>query len=716
MNRLLARSRQEAEVVAQERLLRGGQPGARQRLLSMAGNRDPSGATAAAVVRAFGRLGDGASAAAAARVALLANPSAGPGLQLLLAGALVGAGRQAEADALLVPLADAPGLNQEERYQLASLQAVGAVARADRLSAAGDREAAYEELQPALESQPDNPGVNAALARLHLGAGNLAEARQITEELLRRDERNNDLRAMLIDIAIAQGDRRLAEQLLAEGREFRPGDARMALAEARLARSRGDAPRARQVLETATRNRVEELRADVARGQPAPATGLLRPVGSVPGRSGQPPADPLTAELARELAQARDETAAWLQAGGGLRSHSGQGGLSRLTEITAPVEASMPMPGLGGRIQLQAGAVSLFSGQLGGDTTSLRRFGTNPLAASPTARPDDMATGVALGLAYAMRNIRIDAGTTPLGFQQTTALGGVEVALPVTTGLQLRLAGERRAVTESMLSYAGLTDPASGRSWGGVTRNGVRGQLEYALTDRAGLYAGGGWSALLGENVATNRSVELGGGMYVAPVRTPEEELLLGLDLRYTHYDRNLRHFTFGHGGYFSPQSHVVGSLQADWRRQWGDLTTRLQGSLGWQSFREHDSAVFPNDRALQAALVGAAASDPTLITSYAGESATGPAGGMRANVEYALTPTLRIGAAGRLEHSGNYDEAAGLVYLRWRLDHPPQDLAPLLGSAPTRYPAPSWPIPSTLANGAPEPVQLNPGSTRPVW
>jgi hypothetical protein len=520
---------------------------------------------------------------------------------------------------------------------------------------------------------------------------------------------------MLIGIATAQGDRRRAEQLLAEGRELHPGDARMAMAEARLALAQGDAPRARQTLETATRSRIEELRAEGAGGPAAPAAGLPRPPSGSARRSSQPPADLLTAELARELAQARDENATWLQAGAGLRGHSGQSGLSQLTEITAPVETSMPVPGIGGRVQLQASAVSLFAGELDRDTDSLRRFGTNPRWNSE-ARPKDTANGLALGLAYARRNIRADVGTTPLGFQQTTVLGGVEAALPLATGLRLRLTGERRAVTESILSYAGLKDPATGRSWGGVTRNGVQGQLEYALTERAGLYAGGGWAALLGENVASNARVEIGGGMYVAPIRSATEELLLGADLRYAHYDRNLRHFTFGHGGYFSPQSHVIGSLQGDWRRQWGDLTTRVQASLGWQSFRERDSAVFPNDRALQAALSDAAASDPTLATSYAGESDSGAVGGVRANVEYALTPSLRMGVAGRLERSGNYDEAAGLLYLRWRLDQPPQDLAPLLGSAPTRYPAPSWPISSTLVNGAPEPVQLNPGSARPIW
>ena len=88
----------------------------------------------------------------------------------------------------------------------------------------------------------------------------------------------------------------------------------------------------------------------------------------------------------------------------------------------------------------------------------------------------------------------------------------------------------------------------------------------------------------------------------------------------------------------------------------------------------------------------------------------------MRGSVEYALSPNLRLGLAGRYEKAGIYTEGAGLLYLRYRLDRPREELTPLLGSNSTVYPAASWPLASTLVNGAPQPVQLPNNSTHPVW
>ncbi|WP_431272305.1 cellulose synthase subunit BcsC-related outer membrane protein [Dankookia sp. P2] len=316
-------------------------------------------------------------------------------------------------------------------------------------------------------------------------------------------------------------------------------------------------------------------------------------------------------------------------------------------------------------------------------------------------------------MGYVAARVRADVGATPLGFQQQNVAGGAEAALPLGEALNLRVTGLRRPVTESVLSYAGQRDPGTGRQWGGVMRTGARAQLEYAVNDRFGIYGGGGWQSLRGENVAANEMVEAGGGLYYAAIRTPEETLSVGPDLRYFHYNRNLGSFSYGQGGYFSPQSQVIGTLGADWKRQWGDLTARVQATLGWQRFHEHGAPAFPTDQALQAQLEANPALGPAGSTA---RSVGGPVGGLGANLEYAVSPTLRLGAIGRFAHTGNYSDATGLFYLRWRLDQPPQDLAPLLAGTPTRYPAGSWPMPAMLTNGAPEPVQLNGGAARPVW
>ncbi|MFZ4409954.1 MAG: cellulose synthase subunit BcsC-related outer membrane protein, partial [Paracraurococcus sp.] len=714
MNRLLSRSRQEANILVLESQVREGRPEARQRLASLAAQPSPGGTTGVAVVRAFGRLGDGPAAVAAAREAVAANPSADPSLRLALAGSLVGIGERAEAEALVAPLADSPGLPDEARRQIAALQASAIVTLADRLNQVGDRDAAYRQIMPALERQPDNPELNAALLRLNLANGRTEEARAAAEKLLAIDPRNQEARSALMDIAITRGDWSTAERLLAEARAKAPDDLRLALTEARLARARGDMVRSQRLLEDAARRRIAALQAGGAVGQAALTRDLLSPTRATT-RAGQEPQDALNTELVRALRQARDETATWLQAGVGIRGHSGTGGLSRLGEISAPIEVSMPVPQLGGRVQIQTGTVAIGTGGFATGSESARQFGTGPLAGSAAPGISGRwTTGQTFGVGYVAPHVRADIGSTPLGFQQTNVAGGAELALPLVEGLNLRVSGLRRPMTESVLSYAGQRDPSTGRSWGGVMRTGARGQLEYAVNERFGVYGGGGWSGLRGENVASNEMVELGGGVYYAAIRAADEELTVGPDLRYFHFNKNRGNFTYGQGGYFSPQWQVLGALGADWKRQWGDVTTRVQATLGWQRFHEHTAPLFPTDSALQAQME---ANSATLgPASTPARSVSGPIGGLGANVEYAVSPTLRLGAIGRFTHTGNYSDASGLLYLRWRLDTPPEDLAPLLAGTPTRYPAGSWPMPALLSNGAPEPVQLNPGAARPVW
>ena len=139
-----------------------------------------------------------------------------------------------------------------------------------------------------------------------------------------------------------------------------------------------------------------------------------------------------------------------------------------------------------------------------------------------------------------------------------------------------------------------------------------------------------------------------------------------------------------------------------------------MQATVGWQRFHEHSAPIFPTDQAMQSQLE--AAGNTLGPAGTAAQSVSGPIGGLGANLEYAVSPTLRLGAIGRFTHTGSYSDATGLLYLRWRLDKPPEDLAPLFAGTPTRYPAGSWPMPSQLSNGAPEPIQLNPGAPRPVW
>ncbi len=742
MNRSLATARLEAEVGAAALLATQGRRGeARQRLMAIASRRDPTGEAASAAVRALTSLNDTVAAQQAARAAAIAARGQPPVAQLAAAGALMQAGLDQEA-AMLAASIDASRLTAEQRRSAQQLQAGLAIRASDQLNSQGDQATAYEVLAPTLRQDPQNIAANLALARLYQRAGEAEQAQRIAEAVLQRNPRDADARQAAVDAAIANRDWSRAEALLSEGRALLPGDPRMPMLEARLARAWGDQRRAQAALEEAARLRQRQIgldpRASAAFGTTAPqATVPQQPVPgtdnpfrrvplsgsagyaevaqaplSVPpaylyqapqfaqapslapqpqpmqgqqfaqamiGNSTPAPPDPLLSEITRQLQEVREEAAPRVTPSFGLRTRSGDAGIDRLMETTAGAEGSVAMPGIGGRLTARASAVNADIGQLAGSLGSMRRFGTNPsmlpgLNGTPSAAQVQQATntessqtGLALGLAYTRPNFSVDVGSTPMGFNQTNIVGGIEIAPEISEGVRVRITAERRALMDSLLSWGGLRDPGSGREWGGVTRSGGRVQLEMTQGDNA-FYVAGGYYVFDGTDVAENSRIELGAGFSTPVWRGATDELVTGLDIVYFAYDKNLRFFTYGHGGYFSPQSFIAANVPVDYRGRSGNFTYRLGGSLGFATFTEDRTPIYPNDPNLQAGLVQRVANGESGVdTFFAGQSKSGVVGSLRGDIEYMVTPQLRIGTAMRLDQAADWSEARAFVYARYR-------------------------------------------------
>jgi hypothetical protein len=88
------------------------------------------------------------------------------------------------------------------------------------------------------------------------------------------------------------------------------------------------------------------------------------------------------------------------------------------------------------------------------------------------------------------------------------------------------------------------------------------------------------------------------------------------------------------------------------------------------QTFREAASATYPNDAALQTALVAQQANPATAVpgaaTTYPGKNETGFSGGAHGRIDYGLTDTVRIGARVDYQHTGDYNQLAGVLYGRY--------------------------------------------------
>ncbi len=665
MARLQARLRQQRDVADAVALLPTSPAEARARLLILAARPDPTGGTASDVIRALGNAGDRVGADQAARTAEIANPQ--PPARIAIAGALLGAGLESSASAMVARIEASP-LSPSQQRDLANLRTAADVRVSDRLNEAGDQAAAFERLRPALTSNPGNPDVQLALARLYSGADRPEDALRIATTVLARDPRNLDARQGAVDAAIAAGDMRQAQALADEGAAAAPGDSRATLMLARVARANGDNRRARALLEEAATQRQAELGTT---GGAAAAPGLQNPFASAGSTaltpSGASPQDPVSQQIARQLAELRQETDTIGSAGVTIRSRSGTAGLDQLEDVSVPIAASFSPDGIPGRFTATATPVLLDNGTLSG-TQNIQRFGTNAGRGTALVPDSKSTTGVGLSVAYKLDDwLSGDVGASPLGFPVSTIVGGLEVATKLSSQLTLRVRGERRMVTDSLLSYAGERDPLTGDTWGGVTRSGGHAQIEAGLGGGGYAYAGGGYYVLNGRHVEQNKEIEAGAG-FAYPVYKDEASTLLGgLDLIYFRYDNNQRGFTYGQGGYFSPQNFVALSVPLDYTSTYRKLQYHLRGSVGYATFHEEGSPLFPLDPGLQATADAASVVNPDIPSHNQVQNKSGLIGGVRVDLRYPLTDRLTLYGGLAYDQAPQWQETSVSVRLENR-------------------------------------------------
>ncbi|WP_143074701.1 cellulose biosynthesis protein BcsC [Methylobacterium sp. ap11] len=660
------------------------------RMLGLAAAPDPTGARVLEIAQTLVGLDDRSAAADAVATALATVPAPSLQQRLAYANALAAADRQDDAVRLVEGIRAADLPRDERKAVSATVNGVTAAA-ADRLRLDGRYAEALAQLSRRLEADPDSPALNMALARFYISRMDLGRAVAITQELLARDPADMDVRRAAVSALIAIGDLPRADAVAREGVQGAPGDARAHMISALVAQALDDRARVMQDLRTARElSRAEgDVRAvagleDAPSGAVAPVVpqgarwtsgrDAFRPGPLSEGASGRVPdvlgeigyaqRDSLARRLDRDIADLQDEVAPQVRAGLGFLGRSGEGGLSRLSAITAPIDASFS-PGGVGRLRVQVTPTAIDGNTPRGDR--LQRFGTNPAQAA-LGLPNGIAAaqaqeGVGLNLAYSYRSFTVDIGTTPIGFIKTNVVGGIEAAPLLTPELRLRMIAERRAILNSALSYGGARDPVTGVTWGGVVRNRGYAQMEWA-PGRWFIYAGAGGGVVTGERVRDNPFIEAAiGASYGLYIDGPRE-LRVGLSVPYFDYAQNQNAFTFGSGGYFSPQNYVALQLPVSWRDQpLPDLSYTLSGSIGYQSFGQRSAAVFPNDRGLQALL---SVSDSGIAGIVPGRRGTGLSYAASAEFEYRLSQAFRLGGRAAFQHAGDYSEGSAVVFGRY--------------------------------------------------
>jgi hypothetical protein len=214
----------------------------------------------------------------------------------------------------------------------------------------------------------------------------------------------------------------------------------------------------------------------------------------------------------------------------------------------------------------------------------------------------------------------------------------------------------RDSVKDSQLSYSGLRDPGTsslsypGTIWGGVV--GTGGNIQYVHGDAiSGFYLGVGGQYLNGYNTETNYRIDGNGGAYWRVKAFPEYgNLSVGANFFAMHYQNNQGAFTFGMGGYFSPQAYFLANVPVTWA---GHYQTRwhyqVVGGLGVQAFQTDLTPLYPLPEQ-KAILIGLNNASLPALTSV------GANYDIRANVAYQVSPHWFVEGFASGNNARNYN------------------------------------------------------------
>ena len=370
--------------------------------------------------------------------------------------------------------------------------------------------------------------------------------------------------------------------------------------------------------------------------------------------------------LERKLADLLDQRSTWIAGGVDVRTRDGSVGKSNYRYVEVPLEWKQPGPN-GTRLSVQSALVNVDAGSIDlSQTSDASRFGT-VLLCQPNCNSGifrQKATGLALSTSLERDNWRVDVGTTPIGFPVQQVTGGF-----LTKGdlgkLSYSLDLSRRAVTGSVLSYAGARDPRTGETWGGVVASGVRIGLSRDSGGAFGAWSSLGLHQLSGKNVPANNRVQLMGGGYWRAINEEDRLLSLGLTGMVWHHAKNDGEYTFGHGGYYSPERFQSLSIPITFAQRSQRLSYSVRAALSTSRSSTARADYYPGRPDLQAQAT-AAGSSPFYSASTGG----GIGRSLAAQFEYQLDADLFVGGRFEIDRSSDYAPNRAFVYFRYNLDH----------------------------------------------
>ena len=275
------------------------------------------------------------------------------------------------------------------------------------------------------------------------------------------------------------------------------------------------------------------------------------------------------------------------------QSQVGEKGKNRFDKYMIPVDYDYYSKANDLHIYFDGDFMYLYNGYLGDDKDNYKDYGFGT-STQEDAISNDKGFMPRVGIDY--KNVRAAIGTTPLGAKMDPELTWL-LSGYITAGNWLgSLKFEQKGVDETMLSFVGerAEDGDLQEYWGRVIKRGGELGISYNKGVNISLNLGY-YPDIYGENVEDNSEFKATlVGIYYPEVESISYLRIGGLAI-YDSYDKNSNLFTYGHGGYFSPQEFVLGGLFA----QFGDIINKdfyyqVRLGLGYEEYSVDDAKKFP--------------------------------------------------------------------------------------------------------------------------
>ena len=189
-----------------------------------------------------------------------------------------------------------------------------------------------------------------------------------------------------------------------------------------------------------------------------------------------------------------------------------------------------------------------------------------------------------------------EIGFTPIGLNLSPQITGELYSHYLWKQWDIHAAIEQKGIKESFLSYVGQSTELNDKkyNWGRVLKRGTSAGISYDgdTTYTFDLFY---YPKIYGENIIENSETKAVATAIYHTATVQYAFLDFGAVIAYDSFERNSNLFTYGHGGYFSPQKFWLGSMIIDIADYIDENTYyRFQGALGYEKYTVDNTERFP--------------------------------------------------------------------------------------------------------------------------